>query len=279
MSPAIFRIAVMGDGDADPRASRGARRRLAGRCNDSVDRRSTPRGSRRGRGTRLARNGDRPKGFLRLGEQPIIVESIRRLVAHGIREVVIVTGHAAADYEELARSWPAVIRTVHNERFAESGSMVSLDRAAALTSGPFLLLESDLVYEPRALAVLLEYPAPDAVLLSGPTAAGDEVFVATRRPAGGHVKDRALTAPAAGELVGIEDLGGTLRADAHDRRGGLHTAVLRLRPTARGRARVADPPHVPMWGEIDDARHLRRAEIYPAIAALDRALPSDAASG
>lgn len=244
-----------------------------------------------GRGTRLAAEWrDRPKGFLRLGEQPIIVESIRRLVAHGIREVVIVTGHAAADYEELARSWPAVIRTVHNERFAESGSMVSLDRAAALTSGPFLLLESDLVYEPRALAVLLEYPAPDAVLLSGPTAAGDEVFVATR---GGLLADMSkdparLTAPVAGELVGISKISAGLFARMRTIAAAAFTHSLFYDYetdclVAAAREWPIPCPVVPdlLWGEIDDARHLRRARetLYPAIATLDRALPSDAASG
>ena len=48
--------------------------------------------------------------------------------------------------------------------------------ATLLTMG-FLLLESDLIYEARALDVLLGSQAADAVLLSGPTNAGDEVYV------------------------------------------------------------------------------------------------------
>ena len=55
-----------------------------------------------GRGTRLAGHvGDFPKGFLRLGELPIIEESIDRLVQAGIRDVLIVTGHCAAHYDDL----------------------------------------------------------------------------------------------------------------------------------------------------------------------------------
>lgn len=244
-----------------------------------------------GRGTRLAAEWrDRPKGFLTLGAEPIVVESIRRLVAHGIREVVIVTGHAAADYEALAQQWPGRIRTVHNERYAGSGSMVSLDCAAALTSGPFLLLESDLVYEPRALALLLANPAPDAVLLSGPTAAGDEVFVTTRDGLLVNMaKDPArLAGPVTGELVGISKISAPLFA-----------RLRALAAAAFARSLLYDyetdclvaaardwPIHCPLvpdllWGEIDDAQHLRRAResLYPAIAALDRALPSDAPSG
>jgi len=107
-----------------------------------------------GRGTRLKELGKEiPKGFLQLGEKPIIVESLEKLSAAGIERVVIVTGHCAEKYEELARSGnteaeiqgqtelrgPSVtgtrssaratlprIVTVHNDRYADSGSLYSL---------------------------------------------------------------------------------------------------------------------------------------------------------
>ncbi len=105
-----------------------------------------------GRGTRLAGHvQDYPKGFLRLGAQPIIEESIDRLVAAGISDVLIVTGHCAGHYDELAQRRAGLVRVVHNPRYADSGSMYSLWCARDLVHGPFLLLESDLVYEPRAL--------------------------------------------------------------------------------------------------------------------------------
>jgi len=244
-----------------------------------------------GRGTRLAAAWrERPKGFLTLGREPIVLESIHRLVAHGIDDVVIVTGHAAADYAELARQRPRLIRTVHNERYADSGSLYSLDRALALTGGPFLLLESDLVYEPRALAVLLAHPAADAVLLSGPTGAGDEVFVATREQRLLDLsKDRArLPAPAAGELVGISRISAELATLLHRIAARTFTRTLQADYETDGlvaaaRERPIACPLVPdlLWGEIDDARHLQRVRtaIYPAVAALDRALPCGTASG
>jgi choline kinase len=126
-----------------------------------------------GMGTRLRDEvEDYPKGFLRLGEQPIIEESIQRLVAAGIRDIVIVTGHCADYYERLAAGQDGLVRTVHNPRFADSGSMYSLYCARDAVDDSFLLLESDLIYEQRALTELLIEPAPDAILLSGPTGAG-----------------------------------------------------------------------------------------------------------
>lgn len=244
-----------------------------------------------GQGTRLrAELTDRPKGFLQLGERPIIEESIARLTAAGIDEVIVVTGYAAGYYEDLARRSGGLVRTVHNGRFADSGSMYSLALAADLTAGPFLLLESDLVYEPRALRVLLEAEAPDAILLSGPTGAGDEVWVDARD---GRLiamsKARArLAAPPAGELVGISRISAVLferlqriaaRAFERSLRFDYETDAL-VAAAAEGHPiaclRVPDL----LWGEIDDPAHLRRvrAELYPRIAALDAALHSAAPS-
>lgn len=229
-----------------------------------------------GRGTRLAGElRDRPKGFLSLGAEPIVAESIGRLAAAGIKDVVIVTGHCADWYEDLARRHPGLVRTVHNERFAESGSMYSLWCARESVTGPFLLLESDLVYEPRALDVLLAQPSPDAILLSGPTGAGDEVWVETRD---GQLlamsKRREDLGSVAGELVGISRISiplfgimQRLANDAfrHSLRYDYETDCL----VAAGRERPIPCPVVPdlVWGEIDDPAHLRRVRetVYPEV--------------
>jgi 2-aminoethylphosphonate-pyruvate transaminase len=242
-----------------------------------------------GQGTRLRDEvRDQPKGCLRLGERPIVEESVLRLAAHGITQVLIVTGFAASHYEALARAHPARVRTVHNPDFAGSGSMYSLYCARGVTDGPFLLLESDLVYEPRALRVLLDHPAPDAVLLSGPTGAGDEVFVETRH--GNLVnmsKERGrLGADVAGELVGISKISRDLfvlmqRIAAAAFRRSLQFDYETDCLVAAGRERAIACPLVPdlLWGEIDDPAHLHRVRerVYPAVARLDVALQASVA--
>lgn len=243
-----------------------------------------------GQGTRLRSElADRPKGFLRLGARPIIEESLLRLAAFGVEEIIIVTGFGAAHYEELARSYPGLVRTVYNAEFASSGSMYSLACAGVLTQGPFLLLESDLVYEPRALRVLLDHPAEDVILLSGPTGAGDEVYVHARD---GRLlamsKDRArLGAAVSGELVGISKISASLfalmqriAAAAFERSllFDYETDCLVQAASAHDVACALAPGL--LWGEIDDPVHLRRAreDLYPQIARLDAALHSGSAS-
>lgn len=244
-----------------------------------------------GQGKRLREAvADYPKGFLRLGDRPIVEESVRRLLAHGITDIIIVTGYCAAHYQELARAYPGRVRTVHNAEFADSGSMYSLYCARAAVAGPFLLLESDLVYEPRALAALLAQPAQDAILLSGPTGAGDEVFVEAEAGLLRNMsKNRASLGPGvAGELVGISRISVPLfalmqriasAAFARSLVFDYETDCL----VAAGRERPIACPVVPdlLWGEIDDPAHLRRAreQLYPRIVALDAALAADIASG
>lgn len=238
-----------------------------------------------GQGKRLREEvQDHPKGFLRLGAQPIVAESVSRLAAAGIRDVLIVTGFAAAHYEQFARQHAGLVRTVHNADFARSGSMYSLYCARDLVHGDFLLLESDLIYEPRALQVLLDDPAPDAVLLSGPTGAGDEVYVEVEN---GHLrnmaKDRARLGPGvAGELVGISKISAELfrimqRIAAAAFRNSLNFDYETDCLVAAAAQRPIACPVVPdlLWGEIDDPAHLRRARelVYPRIAALTSKRP------
>lgn len=236
-----------------------------------------------GMGKRLgAESGKIPKGFLRLGTQPIIEESIDCLLKAGVRDIIIVTGYGAEHYEKLAANRDGIVRTVYNPSFADSGSMYSLYCARDAIDGPFLLLESDLIYEARALTALLADPAEDAILLSGPTRAGDEVFVLTADVDGtrhgtlvGMSKDRRqLDGEIAGELVGISKISTALfdimqRAAAKffkqtlrfDYETGCLVAAARERPIAC--PLISDL----VWAEIDDPGHLERAreQIYPEI--------------
>jgi choline kinase len=229
-----------------------------------------------GMGTRLrSEHEGLPKGFLELNGQSLIERSIKLLQQAGITDIVIVTGYLAEHYEQLAERSAGLVRTVHNEKFAESGSMYSLCCARDLLDGDFLLLESDLLYEARALDVLLAHESPDAILLSGPTNAGDEVYV--EAPTGSLIsmsKSKSELGSVAGELVGISKISAELFAAM------THLARERFRETLRydyetdclvdtAQNRAIDCPVVAdlIWTEIDDPAHLERArkEILPKL--------------
>jgi len=231
---------------------------------------------------------DRPKGFLQLGRAPIIEESIARLQHAGIRHIVIVTGYRNEYYDRLASQYPECLRTVRNDQYASSGSLFSLYQARHLLTNPFLLLESDIIYEPRALQALLEGPQ-DSVLLSGPTGAGDEVYVETRDGAlVAMSKDRnALQSTPAGELVGISRISCELFGIMIDEAETMFRSTLNVHYETDGLVAAARKREIRcpviedlLWAEIDDASQLARAKdrIYPRLPAAGlvsgRAVPS-----
>jgi len=150
---------------------------------------------------------DLPKGLLEVGGVPLVHRSIETLQACGVRRIVLVAGHRADAYRRfLAGRFPEVELRL-NPDYGRTGSMGSLYAAQGAVTGPFLLLESDLLYEPRAVGELLRQPEGDWLLLSGATGQGDEVYA---YGSGGRLsqltKSRRTDAAPLGEFVGISRL-------------------------------------------------------------------------
>ena len=98
-----------------------------------------------GLGSRLkGRTEAMPKGFIELGDEAIVRQSIRKLIAAGIEEIIIGTGHCSEWYESLAQELH-IVTCVRNNEYAATGSMGTLLRCVDKVNGDFLLLESDLI--------------------------------------------------------------------------------------------------------------------------------------
>ena len=217
-----------------------------------------------------------PKGLLPFGNTPLVERSIRQLLRHGIEEIILVTGHQAGQYEALAARYPAV-RTVYNPLYATSGSMYSLYCARHLLPDAFLLLESDLIYEDRALGDLLGVPQRDAILISGPTGSGDEVYVGEDHGrVTGLSKQKGALPQVAGEMVGISQLSApffkAMLAYAEE----YFQRTLKLEYCTgclNGMAHQAELFYCKIddlvWTEIDDRNHWERAQssIFPKLLA------------
>ena len=220
-----------------------------------------------GRGVRLGPFGqDTAKGFIQIAGATLIERSIAALRAAGIERLVIVTGHLSAHYDALAVRLGKWVTIVHNPEYAASGSLVSLTCVGPLDE-PYLLVESDLLYERRAPGLLMESASADAVLASGATGSGDEVYVGAKA---GHLVDltkqrHELRGEYAGEFVGLTRVSPALHAR-------LLSEAARLLSTTRhveyeaglvAAARIHALPVLPvvdlLWAEIDDEHHLERA--------------------
>ena len=161
-----------------------------------------------GMGVRLKElNRGVPKGFISLGnDKPIIEHSIDALLACGIKDIIIVTGFMDKHYEKLRSRYPQ-IKTVRNEKYSETGTMYSLWCARNLVNTDFILLESDLIYEIRAIKELLESTSENSILISEKTDAGDEVYVEADDNWVKQIsKDRKTLSSIVGEFIGISKL-------------------------------------------------------------------------
>jgi choline kinase len=232
-----------------------------------------------GRGGRLGPISQKvPKGLLRIGERTLIERSLEALRGAGIERVIIVTGHLASQYEDLASRLGTWISIVHNRDFASSGSLVSLTAAGPLRE-PYLLVESDLLYEPRAPRLLVEAAQSELLLASGFTYSGDEVYVGARN---GHLVDltkraEALKGDRVGELVGLTRISPEFQAEilreadvllARERRTDYEAALVRAAHRHELPVLVVEDL---IWTEVDDARDFARARniVLPRIEALD----------
>ena len=230
-----------------------------------------------GLGTRLRSVADdRPKGLIEIEGETLVGRSARLLRSAGIDHITIVTGYAADYYERFASGQPDV-RLVRNDKFAATGSMASLAIALDRVQHGVLVLESDIVYESRALTAVLGAAASDSTLVSGPTKAGDEVWVYA--PEGRlHAMSKIAheLAGTHGEFVGITRLSASAATamlhaferfvDSHghgrmDYETDALVAVARLYPIAA--IVVKDL----CWGEIDDEQQYERVvqRVWPAV--------------
>ncbi len=160
-----------------------------------------------GMGTRL-RNvlKDVPKGFLEIEENSLVKLSVMNLLKSGITKIIIATGYLSKHYDNFAKEYNCV-RLVNNINYAHSGSMYSLYCVKELIHNDFILLESDLIYENRAIEELIHFKKENAILISGLTNSGDEVYVETKNDKIYNMsKNKRTLNEISGELVGISKI-------------------------------------------------------------------------
>lgn len=161
-----------------------------------------------GMGTRFGkRTALMPKAFIAVDGVPMIIRSIDTLLSCGIEKIIIGTGFCPQPFEELKPLYPQ-IQTCFSERYEMTNSLWTLCNCKdAIGEDPFLLLESDILYEKRAVTELLRDGRSDILLASGETKFQDQYFVeydASHRLTNCSTRRGQLTV--CGELVGIHKL-------------------------------------------------------------------------
>ncbi len=230
-----------------------------------------------GMGVRMGARGRlMPKGLIPVGGRPMIEHSLDALRARGVGRIVLVTGHLAEQFDTYGAAGDVTL--VHNPHYATTGSLRSLATGLPHVTGACLIVEGDLIYDPRALDVL--DPACDQFLISSATGAGDEQYVWTKPGDDGRPLFRAISKDInahrgahLGEMVGLSMISAatvpvlvqvsdevlTRIPDEHYEPG----------MEALSRKIALDVPKITdlAWAEIDDEDMLARAErlVFPRI--------------
>ena len=163
-----------------------------------------------GMGTRFgSMTEERPKGFIEAGGKAMVVRSIETLISCGIERIIIGTGYLREAYEELAKQYPQ-IECCFSPRYAETNSMYTLYNCREMIGDEdFLLLESDLVFERRAITALMTCEHPDVMLITPVTKFQDQYYVESNDQ--GVLTNCSVNKDELnykGELVGIHKLSG-----------------------------------------------------------------------
>lgn len=130
-----------------------------------------------GEGTRLhPYTYERPKCLVEVGGRPLLDRALAALEAAGVDEVVIVTGYR----EEVLARFLATrqhelrVTCVRNEVYASTNNAYSLWMSRVAVPGGFLLLDGDLLFEPRVLTTLMAASGEAALAVECRRGLGDE---------------------------------------------------------------------------------------------------------
>ena len=161
-----------------------------------------------GLGTRFGQMTEKmPKGFVPFKGEPMVVHSIKTLIDCGIDRIIIGTGYKKEAYEALKKDYPQ-IECVYSPRYAETNSMYTLYNCReAIGNDDFILLESDLVFEKKAIMSLQACDFESAMLITHVTKFQDQYYVEMDE---NYVLTNCSTEKTvinpSGELVGIHKL-------------------------------------------------------------------------
>lgn len=225
-----------------------------------------------GVGSRLGEEtADKPKCLIDIGGKPLIVHQLEALADHGIGPVLVTVGHQADRIREVVGDG---VEYVVNERYRETNSLYSLSLAKDWVEGPFILLNSDLLFHPDVLDRLIEAKG-NALAYDSTSLGGREQTKTAIRD--GRVLDIGKDLPkgaSGGESLGLlkfDEDGARALFESVDEllaRGAENSWVIQATRTVCSTLPVSGVNVAGLaWAEIDFPFDLERArrEVWPAI--------------
>ena len=161
-----------------------------------------------------------PKSLLTIDGKSLLQRSMDALIQNGIKDFVIVTGYLHEKIEAFVKEQYAdtiSVKFIYNNVYDSTNNIYSLWLARPEAEGEdFLLLDSDLLYDPQIITEVMANKAANVLTLIKHDLGEEEMKVVT--DADGVIKEISKTcnpSDAAGESLGIEKIGKEYSAALH----------------------------------------------------------------
>lgn len=222
---------------------------------------------------------DRPKALVQVGRETMLGRSIRLLLAHGVREIILATGFEECAVREATRGLPVAVRYCPNSDYRTTQNAVSLLKCEEAVAGrSFYKLDGDLIFQGEVLSRLDGAASPLSVAVDRSVVLGAEEMKVKATSDGciqafGKGLDPGVCQ---GESIGVERVSGVAVSSLfHGLREAYGLGETQLyyedvygRLIARGLLEgvAVDVSDLP-WAEVDTAEDLARARVL--VAGLD----------
>ena len=154
---------------------------------------------------------ERPKCLLTVGTRTLLERTVDALLQAAIKEIVVVTGYRSEMIRQFLTTHydkeSATFHFIHNADYEHNNNIFSLWLARSVVEGrTFLLLDSDILFDPAIVARMAEQPGT-SLALNRHELGDEEIKVVPNDK--GQVVALSKTCPisqAIGESVGIEKI-------------------------------------------------------------------------
>lgn len=148
-----------------------------------------------------------PNGLVKVEDQILIERNIELLLKNNIEKIYIVVGYCKEQFFYLEKKYNKHIIIIENNEYRDKGSFYSLLKLKNIIKENILLLDSDILYEERALKNVLENKNENVILVSEEKGQKNETFIEELE---GYLykisKDRRELKNIDGEMLGVSKL-------------------------------------------------------------------------
>ncbi len=153
-----------------------------------------------------------PKCLLKIGISCLLERTLDALIAHNINEFIIVTGYLRQQIMTFIQShYPQLnVTFIYNERYGSTNNIYSLWLTRRYADKKdILLLDSDIIFDPRLVGLLLHSSCPNVLALNRHELGEEEIKLITDREMNVlEISKVCSVSDAIGESIGIERMSG-----------------------------------------------------------------------